>query len=120
MNKTKSIVLLSIAGVFIGAVNGFMGGGGGMLCVPALMWLASLSERSSHATAMLVILPLSIVSAVIYFLNNNIAIFHILSVSGGVLVGGILGAVLLKKLPEKVTAICFVIIMLLAGIKMVV
>ncbi len=120
MNKTKQIIFLSLCGIFIGLVNGFMGGGGGMLCVPALMWIAGLTERTSHATAMLVILPLSVVSAIIYFLNNNIEIFHILSVAGGVIVGGILGAVLLKKLPEKVTAICFVIIMLLAGIKMVV
>ena len=97
-----------------------MGGGGGMLCVPALMWIAGLNEQNSHATAMLVILPLSVVSAIIYFLNNNIQLFDVLSVAGGVLIGGILGAILLKKLPAKVTAICFIIIMLLAGIKMVV
>ena len=120
MNKTKAIALLSVAGVFIGAVNGFMGGGGGMLCVPALMWLANLNQKNSHATAMLVILPLSIVSAIIYFLNNNIEIFHVISVSGGVLIGGVLGALLLKKLPEQVTSICFIIIMFIAGIKMVV
>lgn len=120
MNKTKIFILSALIGVIIGAVNGFMGGGGGMICVPALMWLLKFNQKTAHASAMFVILPLSVVSAVIYFLNNNIEIWHLISVSGGVLIGGIIGALLLKKLPEKVTSIVFVILMFLAGLKLII
>ena len=120
MKKSKVICFSILTGILVGTLNGFFGGGGGMICVPSLVYLLNYPEKKAHATAMLIILPLTIISSVIYLINNYINIWDIVIVSIGVLVGGIIGAFLLKKLPPKVIGIIFAIVMLVAGIRMIV
>ncbi|MBO7222369.1 MAG: sulfite exporter TauE/SafE family protein, partial [Clostridia bacterium] len=51
--ERKSTILLALAGVFIGAVNGLFGAGGGMVAVPVLSIIAGLDAKRAHATAIL-------------------------------------------------------------------
>ena len=60
--KVRQIILALIAGVFVGFLSGFFGGGGGMIVVPILVFVMGLKERQAHATAIFTILPLTIVS----------------------------------------------------------
>ncbi len=114
----KEKVILCLCGALIGFVNGFFGGGGGMICVPILEKVLHLENKYSHATAIVVILPISFVSAVIYLLSGNLDSISFLTVGSGVLVGGILGAFALKFLPAKVIRVIFVCIMLAGGIRL--
>ncbi len=116
--SVKSKVILALCGALIGLVNGFFGGGGGMICVPLLEKVLHLNGKYSHATAIVVILPISFVSAVIYFLSGNLETVPFLTVGSGVLLGGIVGSYLLKFLPEKVLKIIFVFVMLAGGIRL--
>ena len=115
--KKKIILLLS--GAFIGLLNGFFGGGGGMVCVPILEKVLSLDSKHSHATAIAVIFPLSLISACIYVANGYIQTLPLLTVGLGVVTGGILGAFALKFLPPKVVQILFAIVMFAGGIKLI-
>ena len=63
-DKKISVWILIIIGLFIGFVNGFWGGGGGMICVPTLSMILGLEEKESHATTILIMLPLSIASLI--------------------------------------------------------
>ena len=114
----KKKLLLSICGALIGFINGFFGGGGGMVCVPLLEKVLNLKNKYAHATALVVIFPLSFVSAVIYFLSGNLETIPFLTVGSGVVLGGILGSFLLKFLPSKTIRIIFVFIMLAGGIRL--
>lgn len=114
----KSKLVLCVCGIIIGFVNGFFGGGGGMICVPILERVLHLSDKYSHATAIVIILPISFVSAVIYFLSGNLETIPFLTVGTGVVLGGIAGAFALKFLPSKVIRIIFVFIMLAGGIRL--
>lgn len=116
--SVKSVFLLCLCGAIIGFVNGFFGGGGGMICIPLLEKVLHLPNKYSHATAIAVILPISFVSAVIYLLNGNLETIPFLTVGSGVVLGGILGSFLLKFLPSKVIRIIFVFIMLAGGIRL--
>ena len=53
------------SGTAVGAANSLFGGGGGMIAVP-LLQKTGMSEKSAHATAILVILPVSLLSFVLY------------------------------------------------------
>jgi uncharacterized membrane protein YfcA len=113
--------LLSVAGgLGVGFLNGVFGGGGGMLCVPLLEKGLKEKTKTAHATAILIILPICIVSAVLYGLGGNIPWQAALYTAIGVFAGGILGAKLLKKLPEKAVGIVFAALMIAAGIMMTV
>ena len=116
---TKKDVIISIVfGVFVGFINGFFGGGGGMIVVPVLIFLLGLEDKKAHATAILVILPISVCSSVVYLLNNTIKFDKLLYTGAGFIAGGIIGALILNKINNKVLRIIFSIIMVVAGIKM--
>ena len=117
-NKSKFFLIL--CGALIGFVNGFFGGGGGMICVPLLEKVLQLENKYSHATAIAVILPISLVSAFIYCLSGNLDSVPFLTVGAGVLVGGVVGSFALKFLPPKVLRVIFVFIMLAGGIRLIV
>ena len=118
-NKTYPKWFFYLLCVGVGLINGFFGGGGGMLCVPLIEKGLNVPSKKAHATTIAVILPLSIVSSVVYIMNNTIDIFKLSIITLGVVLGGILGAFLLKKLNNNFIKIIFAIVMLLAGIKMV-
>lgn len=120
ITKTKKgKFLLILSGAIIGLLNGFFGGGGGMVCVPILQKVLNLDAKSSHATAIVVIFPLSLISAFIYVLNGYIQSFPLITIGIGVVLGGLLGAFALKFLPPKAVRIIFAIIMFVGGIKLI-
>lgn len=115
----KRRLLLALAGLFIGVVNGIFGAGGGMLAVPALSFIGGLDDRHSHATAIAVILPLCLVSAIVYSLKSSFEISVILPTVIGVVAGGVVGALLLKKVSNNLLSFLFYGLMLFAGLKMI-
>lgn len=118
MKNAKKIISLVCTGITAGLINGLFGGGGGMLVVPMLTFLAGMDNKKAHATAIVVILPVTVASGFIYATFGN---FHLptgIPVTAGVIAGGILGALLLKKLPSERIAVIFALAMLAAGVKM--
>ncbi len=115
--NSKKIWILIIVGVFIGAINGFFGGGGGMIVVPTLLFLG-LTNKCAQATAILVMLPISIASAVVYYTFGFVDWLNVLYVGAGSIVAGILGALLLNKLSSNVLKYIFALVVMGAGIRM--
>jgi len=117
-SKFKKAVTYIFSSICIGFVNGFFGGGGGMVTVPLLEKGLHLPVKKSHATAIFVILPLSIASVMTYKLESSFDWGILLWVSGGFIIGGIIGALILPKLNSKFIQVLFAVIMLVAGVKM--
>ncbi len=115
----KSLIIISlISGVFVGFVNGFFGGGGGMIVVPVLIFLLGLEEKVAHATAILIILPLSITSSIIYITKGGFEFSNLALTTVGVILGGIIGSFALKKINNTALRFVFAFIMIVAGIKL--
>ena len=111
--KGKSVAL----GMGIGATNAVFGGGGGMLAVPALRLLGH-QEKQAHATAIAVILPVSALSFLWYFLGGMYDVNVLIPTAIGTVLGGLLGAKILGLLPQKAVAYVFAALQLLAGLWM--
>ena len=107
----KQNILLILSGVF--------GGGGGMIAVPLLNSLLQKPTNVSHATAILVILPISFASGIMYLFNGYFDAELFIAVGLGVLAGGFFGAELVGKLSAGSITLIFAIIMFAAGIKMI-
>lgn len=119
MKKALFPVLEIGGGLLVGFVNGFFGGGGGMLCVPLLEKVLHEPTKVAHASAIAVILPISVVSAVVYSAGGYFAAVPFFGVAGGVLAGGLCGALLLKKLPSFWVGLVFALLMIGAGCKLI-
>lgn len=116
MDKNK--VKLIATGSAVGLMNGFMGGGGGIFVVLALTLIVGMQQKHAQATAILIILPVSIASATIYIIGGNVNWLMTLFATIGVVAGGIVGAFVLKKVDDKWLKLVFSFILLLAGVRM--
>ncbi|MCL2373001.1 MAG: sulfite exporter TauE/SafE family protein [Defluviitaleaceae bacterium] len=88
----------SIIGIIVGIANGLFGAGGGSLFVPAAEKFLGVETQKAHATALAVILPLSVVSGLVYVWGVDVNWVAVGLVSAGGIVGGVIGARLLAKL----------------------
>jgi uncharacterized membrane protein YfcA len=104
-------------GSLIGVANGVFGGGGGMIAVP-LLQKTGLSEKEAHATAILVILPISLTAFFIYAWRGYATANILLPTALGVLAGGLLGARLLADMTGKAVRIAFAFLQLFSGLWM--
>lgn len=85
-----------LAGAAAGAANGFFGGGGGSILVPLLTRCCGLGQRKAFATSVAVILPLCVLSAVIYFMRGGLDFAMAWPYLIGGTIGGWLGGKLFK------------------------
>ncbi|MBQ8876655.1 MAG: sulfite exporter TauE/SafE family protein [Clostridia bacterium] len=112
--KTANLRRIVCGGV-VGAANSILGGGGGMIAVPMLA-KTGLDEKRAHATAILVILPVSLFSFLLYAVKGTYDLSVLIPTSIGVTAGGLLGAKLLGKLPTKAVELTFAFLQLIAGV----
>lgn len=115
---SKPLKLVGI-GLATGLINGLFGSGGGTLVVPALVFLLGIEDYKAHATAISIILPLSIISSYIYFKNNIIRFDIGLSIIFGGVIGSILGAKLLNKVPIPILRKIFGSVIIYTAIRMI-
>lgn len=117
--KKHKYVLYTAGGLVAGFFNGLFGSGGGTIIVPFLEEFLDQDEHTSHATAILIILGFTLVSLIFYGFGNALDWRLALTVSAGGVVGGFIGAKLLKKLTGNAIRKIFGVFMLIAAARMV-
>lgn len=108
----------ALIGIVTGIANGLFGSGGGTIAVPAMVLFLKEEEHIAHATAISIILPLTIVSAVLYVSNSFINWELTYKVILGGIVGGFIGAKLLNVCPSHILRKIFAVFMMAAAIRM--
>lgn len=114
MEKIKKPIIGFIAGIMCG----LFASGGGLILVPAFIYLLKIEDKIARGTAVFCILLMVITTSIFYYKENYINWeTGILCAIGGI-VGGIIGAKLLKKIPTKYIRIIFTIFLLYVSFKM--
>lgn len=98
MKKDSWISLAT--GAAAGALNGFFGGGAGMLLVPLFIKLNRMDAKKASATSLAITLALSFVTLAVYLLDGGMPSVPVLPFMLGGSVGAVLGALLMKKIPS--------------------
>lgn len=106
------------AGMAIGFINALFGAGGGMIAVPLLRSMGS-SQKQAQATAICVILPLTLISSAVYLKSGYVTLSQALPFLPFGVLGAIFGTTLLKKVSNSLLKKIFALFMLWAGIRMV-
>ena len=119
MKKVKKIYIV-LFGALIGVINGFFGGGGGMVVVPLLTKMFGLEQKKAQATALFIILPISLVSSIVYLCYHSINFAEGWPVIVGIIAGGVIGATMLNKMNNKVVKGIFIFFMFLGGVGMLI
>jgi uncharacterized membrane protein YfcA len=119
MSRTRRLLLL-LVGVCAGFLSGFLGVGGGLVIVPALMLLFGYSIKRAVGTSLATIVPVSIV-AILADLEMKPANIHwmiALALTAGSFFGSIVGARLLRRLPDTPLRTLFAGALLIAAYRM--
>lgn len=110
----------AIIGVVSGILNGMFGAGGGLMAVPLIEKLLKAEPKKAHATSVAIIMPLSVVSAFLYYKGEYIDFSSALKFVPFGIVGAIVGGILLKKISNVWLRRIFGAIMIFSAIRMVI
>jgi len=105
------------AGLLIGAVNGLFGAGGGIVAVPLLQKMG-LSKKAAHTNAVAVIFPITVLSAVLYYLKGNVTFSDALPYIPAGIAGSVLGTYIIKKISPLWLKRIFGIFIIYAGLRL--
>ena len=108
----------AISGIAAGVVNGLFGAGGGMVLIPLFIKLSRMEEKRAFATSVAVILPLSLVSAAVYFFRGGFDLSAALPFIIGGGVGGFVGGKVFKKVSARFLKVTFALFMIYGGIRL--
>ena len=109
-----------LAGLAAGFVNGFFGAGGGMVLVPLLIWLVGLPDKLAFSSAISIILPLCVVSLVIYGRHDMLPLSDALPSLLGGAGGGVLAGLWCQKVPAKWLHLALGALILLGGVRLLI
>ena len=110
----QTIVLLVIVGLLAGVLSGLVGLGGGVIIVPALVFLLGFSQHEAQGTSLgILLLPAGIFAVMNYYRKGYSDVKVVLLLFVGFLAGGWLGSKLSLSLPESTLKKVFAIALLL-------
>lgn len=100
-------------------VCGIFGTGGGMILVPTFIYILGIEPRKARATSIVCMLVMVVASSLFYYRSNYINWkMGLLCASGGI-IGGYLGAKILKKIPDYILKIFFIMFLIYASYKFI-
>jgi uncharacterized protein len=107
-----------VAGVAVGVVSGLFGVGGGVVFVPALVYIYDASQVGAEATSLLAIIPVALVGAWRQREYGNVRVREGI-VMGLLAAGGAFGGVALaNELPERTLEIAFAGLMVVVALQL--
>lgn len=110
----QTILLVLIVGVVAGVLSGLVGLGGGVIIVPALVYILGFSQHQATGTSLgVLLLPAGIFAVLNYYQKGLIDIRVVLLIFAGFLIGGWIGSKISLNIPEGVLKKVFAVVLLL-------
>ena len=129
----STLIILSLIGVTAGIASGYIGIGGGVIIIPALIYFLKLNQYQAQGVSLALMLPpIGILAFYSYYQNGtfnlivegtsqkNLLIYYALIMAVFFIVGGWLGAKLSFKTPIHIVQLIFGGVMFYASIKMII
>lgn len=112
--SVQTIALLIIVGLVAGMLSGLVGLGGGVIIVPALVYLIGFSQHEATGTSLgILLLPAGIFAVMNYYKKGYIDVKVVAILFVGFLVGGWLGSKMSVGMPENTLKKVFAVALLL-------
>lgn len=120
MTATTILILLLI-GVAAGVLSGFVGVGGGIIIVPALVFFLGFSQHTAQGTSLALMLPpIGLLGFYNYYKSGNTNLTAAAIIAVAFILGAYFGSKLSISLDQRVVKKVFGGIMLLASLKLLI
>jgi uncharacterized membrane protein YfcA len=107
--------LAAAMGLCAGVISGLLGVGGGILFVPALTLVLSLTQVKAEATSLLAIIPVALVGAARQHRYGNVSLKDGAVVGALSALGVAAGVALANALPQRALKVLFAAVMLIVA-----
>lgn len=116
----QTIGMLIIVGLLAGILSGFVGVGGGIIMVPALIWLLGYTQHQAQGTSLAVLMLPVVFLAVRNYYKEGMIDWKVVGVIAVAFVaGGYFGSKGALSLPADTVKRVFGVIMLFVAIKLI-
>lgn len=113
-----TVAALIIVGLAAGALGAMLGVGGGIIYVPALVALFSFAQHEAQGTSLVVIVPSTIVAALVHAKARRVDWRAALLLGLGGIAGGLIGARVALGLDAALLKRMFAVFLVIAAMRM--
>ena len=117
--NTFTIIMLIIVGLAAGTLAGLVGVGGGVIIIPALVYILGFTQKEAQGTSLgILLLPVGILAVVNYYKQGYIDIKAVIIISLAFVLGGFFGSKLALSISQDTLRKVFGTLLLVLAIKM--
>lgn len=117
--STSQLIILVLIGLIAGTLSGFVGIGGGVLIVPALVYFLHLTQMQAQGVTLAVlVMPVGILGVMNYYKGGNVNFNFALIIAIGFVIGSYFGSKYAHRLPDYKVKFIFAVFILYVAIKM--
>ncbi|HEV3252430.1 MAG TPA: sulfite exporter TauE/SafE family protein [Puia sp.] len=117
--STQTLLLIVLVGLAAGILSGLVGVGGGIIIVPALIFLLGFSMHQAMGTSLgILLLPAGILGVLNYYKKGYVDVKVVLMLFLGFVIGNYLGSKISLGLSEAVLKKIFALVLVLIAGKM--
>jgi len=114
-------LLFVVIGLAAGILSGVFGIGGGVVIVPALIYLAGFNQHRATGTSLAVLLPpIGFAAMWEYYRHQNVDVRAAMIMAATVFVGGWLGAVVANRVSGPYLRLAFGVFVVVLGVSLMV
>ncbi len=111
------MIIKVLIGLGTGFLNGLLGGGAGLVCVP-LMKTVYKEDKKAHAYTVSTVFAATVISTIIYWINGNVDFQSSWKYILGGIVAAPAGVFLLQKANSKILKKAFAVFLLYSAVRM--
>jgi uncharacterized membrane protein YfcA len=112
-----NILLYSALGVAVGFASGLVGTGGGVLLVPALVWILKDHRTAVGTTLAVMVPPIGLMAAVEYYRRGEVNLQAAAVIAATFIVGAWLGGKLAEHIHIEVLRLLFGLILIYVAVR---
>jgi uncharacterized membrane protein YfcA len=118
--ETSTYLILALIGLVAGTLGGMVGLGGGIIIIPAMVYMLGIDQRMAQGTSIAIMLPpIGLFAAINYYKAGYINVKYAVIIALTFFVGGYIGSKLSLALPEATVKKVFAGVMILTAVKMI-
>jgi uncharacterized membrane protein YfcA len=115
-----SFSLVVLIGMAAGVLSGVFGIGGGVIIVPALVYLAGFRQHPATGTSLAVLLPpIGIGATWEYYRNGNVNLRVAMIMAVAVFAGGWVGALIANRMSGPYLRLAFGVFVVILGVSLI-
>lgn len=119
MDPSQILILIGV-GMLAGILSGFVGIGGGVVIVPALMYFMGLSQLEAQGTSLAILLPpVGIMAFINYYKAGHINVNYALIIAATFIIGGYIGSKIALKINPNIVRFVFGVLMFYVSIRLI-